>query len=43
MRLRIVYLVNTANVESCSIGSETAFISEQLYMKTFLVVADAEE
>ena len=38
-----IYLVNAENMESCSIGSETGFISEQLCMKTFMVAAASEE
>ena len=38
-----IYLVNAASMESCSICSETGFISEQLCVKTFVAVAGAEE
>ena len=38
-----IYLVNAESKESCSICSETGFISEQLCMKTFVVLVDAEE
>ena len=35
-------LVNSESMESCPECSETGFISEQLCMKTFAVVAGAE-
>ena len=38
-----IYLVNAESMESCFVCSETGFISEQLCMKTLVVVADAEE
>ena len=38
-----IYLVKAESMDSSSICSETGFISEQLCMKTFVVVADAEE
>ena len=38
-----IYLVNAESMESCFVCSGTGFISEQLCMKTFVVVADAEE
>ena len=37
-----IYLVNAESLESCSVYSETGFTSEQLFKKTFVVVADAE-
>ena len=38
-----IYLVNAESMGSCSIRSETRFISEEICMKTFVLVADAEE
>ena len=38
-----IYLVNAESMEFCFVCLETGFISEQLCMKTFVVVADTEE
>ena len=38
-----LYLVDVATKEYCPICSETAFISEELRVKIFVVVATAEE
>ena len=38
-----IYLLNAEIMESCTVCSETGFKSNQLCMKTFVVVIDAEE
>ena len=38
-----IYLVNAESMESWSVCSETGTISDQLCMKTFVVVVDTEE
>ena len=38
-----IYRVSAESLESCSVCFETGFISEQFCMKTFVLVADAEE
>ena len=38
-----IHLVYAPSMEYCPICSETGFISEHLCMKTFVMVADAEE
>ena len=38
-----IYWLSAESLESCSVCFETRFISEQLCMKTFVVVVDAEE